>query len=279
MSEYVFVGHWYHQGLIDDFRGAIKSAFQTLQDELPVEYADSKLITGQILRFGIQPMIDEALFCIFDISEEGRPNVFLELGYAYGKSKHVVLTGSKLPEIASDILGYGIIKYSSFKELKNKLSDSLCQIISEARSHNRTMAMMPEAQSLLDKSQTIQLLELHRASLAGDFLPLADDYLINVERDPQYYSYDIMFRLVRDVIQEGRRQLKGFRNRKVGDIKEFVEKNFTDEMLGGILKNEIAPLVNSADLRTRVKRTELFRKIQGEVRKAFEAFYEKLGVM
>lgn len=277
MSEYVFVGHWYNQQFMDDFRGAIESAFELLEEDLSVQYADSDVITGQILKFGIQPMIDDALFCVFDISEESRPNIFLELGYAYGKSKYVVLTGGKLPEKASDIFGYAMIKYGSFKELRDRLSNILSKIIGEARSHNKKLEITPEAQSLLDKAQTIQLLELHRASLAGDVFPLADDYSTNIQRDPRYYDYDIVFRLVRDAIQESRSQLKGFKNRKVGDIKEFVEKSFTNRDLGRILKNDIEPILQSTELDNRHKRKALIRKIKEILEEVFKCFYEKLG--
>ena len=78
MLESVFVGHWYTPQFMHDFREAIESAFKIVDKEMSVEYADSRVITGQILTLGIQPLIADALFCIFDISEESRPNIFLE---------------------------------------------------------------------------------------------------------------------------------------------------------------------------------------------------------
>jgi hypothetical protein len=260
-----------------DFREAIESAFKIVDKEMSVEYADSRVITGQILTLGIQPLIADALFCIFDISEESRPNIFLELGYALGKSKYVILTSTTLPQKASDISGFGIVIYNSFKELRTKLSDQLPAIIAAAREHNKEVASMSKSQTLLNKGETIQLLELHRASLQDSILPFLDEYSDAVDRNPDFYDYDDVFRFVRDAIKESRNQLKRFKNQKVGDVKKFIEQNFTDFQLGRIIKKEIEPIIKSTKFDTKEKRRKLHRKIMEEERKVFNGFYSMLG--
>lgn len=279
MQEYVFVGHWFIQKYIDDYRDAIETAFRSINESIKVEYADSHVITGQILKFGIQPMIDNALFCIFDVSNESRPNVALELGYAYGRNKYVALTSDTLTKELSDIAGYAIVIYNSFKELSNKLTNHLPEYISNAKEHNDKIKAKPNStgQFLLDKRKTRQLLELHRASLADRLLPFADDYLRNMKQDAEYYNYDFLFRSIRGGIEESRRLLKGFTNETVGDIKNFVERNFTDYKLARIIKNEIVPILISKELDEREKWKELDIKIREEERKVFEDFYRKLN--
>lgn len=278
MSAYVFVGHWFIQKYIDDYREAVETAFLSLDKSPKVEYADSHVITGQILQLGIQPMIDNALFCIFDISNESRPNIALELGYAYGRDKYVVMTSDTLPKELSDISGYAIVIYNSFKELRGKLTKHLPEYLSKAIEHNEKVTAKPisTGQFLLDNRKTKQLLELHRASLADRLLPFAINYLRNMKLDSEYYNYDFLFRSVRGGIEESRRLLKGFRNKKVGDIKNFVERNFTDFKLARIIKNEIVPILLSKELDDAKKWEELDAKIREEEERVFKEFYQKL---
>lgn len=125
MTTYVFAGHRFTKEYMDDFRGAIESAFREYGDTR-IEYADFHLVQGHILKDKIQPLIDGAFFCLFDISDASKPNVFIELGYAYGKGKRVVLTSRTEPP--SDLAGYECIVYGSFKELREKLSRYLPQV-------------------------------------------------------------------------------------------------------------------------------------------------------
>lgn len=131
----VFVGHRFNKSYIDDFREAINEALKITNasihiiKEMPLKplYADITYETGHILKDKIQPMIDKSLFCIFDITEQNQPNVFIKVGYAYGKGKHVLLTGKTLPP--SNLAGYDTIIYSSFKELSEKLATHLPPIV------------------------------------------------------------------------------------------------------------------------------------------------------
>ena len=126
----VFVGHRFTPEFNDDFRAAVNSALSSFKGPLEVLYADMMLVSGHILGQKIQPMIDDCFFCIFDISDVRKPNVFIELGYAYGRGKHVVLTSKG--SAPSDLAGYDVLTYSSFKELEAKLKRYLPSIVAEA---------------------------------------------------------------------------------------------------------------------------------------------------
>lgn len=125
MPPYVFVGHRFSREYMDDLRTALELAFRGYGDTR-IEYADLHLVQGHILKDKIQLLIEGAFLCIFDISDASRPNVFIELGYAYGRGKHVVLMSRT--EAPADLAGYDVIVYGSFKELREKLSRYLPQI-------------------------------------------------------------------------------------------------------------------------------------------------------
>lgn len=128
-----FVGHVFDRKHIDDFRSALSDSFGQFSKTIEFWYADEHLSGGQILT-KIFHAIDEAHFCVFDVSDESKSNVFLELGFAYGREKAVVLLlehGKKLP---SDLAGYDYVQYESFKEMKNKISGLAPQILARASS-------------------------------------------------------------------------------------------------------------------------------------------------
>jgi hypothetical protein len=112
----IFIGHRFNKSYYDDFRKAISEALNItnvsnpILKEMPLQplYADVTYETGHILKDKIQPMIDESLFCIFDITEQSQPNVFIEVGYAYGKGKNVLLTSKTQPP--SNLAGYDTIR-------------------------------------------------------------------------------------------------------------------------------------------------------------------------
>jgi len=85
----VFVGHVFDQSSIDDLRTAISSA--TKSTEWNPIYADEKIVDGHILTEKIIPEIQLAEFCLFDISDKTRPNIFFELGIAKGMGKPCIL--------------------------------------------------------------------------------------------------------------------------------------------------------------------------------------------
>ena len=124
----VFVGHIFNQEYIDDFRDSLKNATKELGMGWNFIYADEYFIDGHILKDKIFNLIDNSNLCIFEITESTRPNVFIELGYAYGKGKKAILVSKDSAIIPSDLKGYERIIYSSYKQLTKKLSNLLIKI-------------------------------------------------------------------------------------------------------------------------------------------------------
>ena len=141
MPPYIFIGHRFTKEYMDDFREAVRLAVGQYGD-VQIMAADFQYAQGHILKDKIQPLIDRAWFCIFDITDETKPNVFIELGYAYGKSKFVILTSRTQPP--TDLAGYDVIIYDSFKELREKLAQYLPQIMYGAARHSgKEVASIP----------------------------------------------------------------------------------------------------------------------------------------
>lgn len=124
--------------------------------------------------------------------------------------------------------------------------------------------------------ETIQLLELHRASLADSISPIIEEYLDGVEKDPNYYQRNVLIDRIRNAIEETRMLLKGFQHPKVGNLKEFLERNFTDVELARFIKRKVEPLLRSTDLDTRKKRQRINREIRAFETKVFNSFYQKM---
>jgi hypothetical protein len=149
MSNYVFVGHRFSKQYSDDFREKINEAISSYSKALVPTYADDLLVTGHIFNDKIKPMIDESLLCIFDITEINKPNVFIEIGYAFGINKKVVLTSKKNPP--SDLAGFDILKYDSFHDLKVKLLNYLPLILNEVIFNGKepVFKLPPEASEVI----------------------------------------------------------------------------------------------------------------------------------
>lgn len=143
MRPYIFIGHRFTKEYMESFRKVVKSVVAHYGDT-EIIAADLQLVNGHIFKDKIQPLIDQAWFCIFDITDNTKPNVFIELGYAYGKGKYVVLTSKYLPP--TDLAGYDVIIYDSFKELQDKLTQYMLQILLTATKHSgKEVAEIPPA--------------------------------------------------------------------------------------------------------------------------------------
>ncbi len=126
----LFVGHRFVPRYFNRFRRSIREALRQIDAPLRAVYADMGLTNGHLLRDKIQPMIDGSLFCLFDITEQDKPNVFIELGYAFGRGKHVVITSAA--DSPSDLAGLDMIRYQSFSNLRDQLATYLPQIVTAA---------------------------------------------------------------------------------------------------------------------------------------------------
>jgi len=122
MSFKCFVGHVFSKDQIDDLRAAIQAGFDAAGATAGIEfwYADDHISSGHVLDkiFGA---IRGADCCIFEVSNSARPNVFLELGYAYACDKRPLLLVKAQQILPSDLAGYDHVQYGSMKELEEKI--------------------------------------------------------------------------------------------------------------------------------------------------------------
>ena len=122
----VFVGHVFKPDQLADLREALKDAFSEF-NIIKLVYADTSSFHGALFQ-KIMRLIDGAMFCIFDISEQN-PNVFLELGYAIGRRKLCVPIIRAEATVPSDIAWLELINYSSYKGLTDILKEKIPGIL------------------------------------------------------------------------------------------------------------------------------------------------------
>jgi len=124
-----FVGHAFSEKKLDDFRSAVNDAAQEFPNfHLKAIYADDVLGTGHIFE-KIKILVARSVFCLFDITENDRPNIYFELGFAHGIRKPHFLTCEEGAKIPSDLAGYEFLSYRSYKDLRQKLSSRLPEMI------------------------------------------------------------------------------------------------------------------------------------------------------
>lgn len=116
----VFVAHEFSADMMDDLRDAIDVALQG--SGLTCYYADHELLPSkQVFLDKILPAIDHSAFGIYDISNQAKANVFLELGAGIARRKICIITCKRGTPVPSDLLGLDRIQYDSFKDLSKQL--------------------------------------------------------------------------------------------------------------------------------------------------------------
>lgn len=126
---HLFVGHVFSREQIDDFRHALASGIQLVGASL--WFADQHPGTGHIFD-KIKAGIDNSFACLFEVSDTSRANVFLELGYAFGRGKQCILVSKVGSPVASDLAGLERIEYTSYKDLTGQLSNIIGELLSRA---------------------------------------------------------------------------------------------------------------------------------------------------
>jgi len=122
-----FVGHAFTDQKIDDLRETIDGAATAdPKFEFTPVYADQIVAPTHILE-KIKLLIAQSFFCIFDITENDRPNIFFELGFAHGIRKPHFLICQRDAKIPSDLAGYEFLSYRSFADLRKQLTVRLPQ--------------------------------------------------------------------------------------------------------------------------------------------------------
>lgn len=114
---------------MDDLRAAIEASFRKFK--LSPVYADQRLIDGHILLDKIFPDIENTLFGLYEISNQTKPNVFIELGYAKGAGKRCILLVRQGVEPPSDLAGFDRIVYTSYKNLTERLKRFAPQLLND----------------------------------------------------------------------------------------------------------------------------------------------------
>ncbi len=87
------------------------------------ERADLNPFTGDILE-RVKSRIETASFFIAELTA-ANPNVFLELGYAWGKDRPTILLVKDAEKLPFDVRGQRCLVYSRIRELEEKLTNEL----------------------------------------------------------------------------------------------------------------------------------------------------------
>ena len=103
----------YHYGI----QGAVNSSGYLC------ERADLNSFTGDVMEF-VKERIANADFVIADLST-ANPNVYLEVGYAWGLNKKTVLLIKDVEELEFDTRGQRCLTYSTIKDLETKLKQEI----------------------------------------------------------------------------------------------------------------------------------------------------------
>lgn len=103
----------FHYGL----QGAVNAA------GLLAERADLSAFTGDVMDW-VKKRISTATLVVADLSSTN-PNVYLEVGYAWGRGIPTVLLARSGEELKFDVQGQRCILYSSIKDLEEKLTREL----------------------------------------------------------------------------------------------------------------------------------------------------------
>jgi hypothetical protein len=87
------------------------------------ERVDQEAFTGDIL-YQVKSRIENAEVVIADLTG-ANPNVFLEVGYAWGKARPTVLVIKKAEQMRFDVQGQRCLQYQSIKDLETRLTNEL----------------------------------------------------------------------------------------------------------------------------------------------------------
>jgi hypothetical protein len=103
----------YHYGILGPVKGA----------GLLCERVDQAVFEGAIIQ-RIKERIDTAKVVIADLSM-ANPNVYLEVGYAWGRGRPTILLVRDLKELKFDVAAYRCLVYRNIRDLETQLSREL----------------------------------------------------------------------------------------------------------------------------------------------------------
>lgn len=114
---HVFVAMPFSDAMEDVFYYGIQSSVHAAG--LLCERTDITPFTGEIIE-RIKDRIGTSEFVIADMTH-ANPNVYLEVGYAWGRGKRTILISADLSHLHFDVKGHKCIEYKSIRELEKKL--------------------------------------------------------------------------------------------------------------------------------------------------------------
>jgi hypothetical protein len=117
----VFVAMPFADEMSDLFHYGIQGAVHAAG--LLAERADLASFTGDVVDW-VQARISSARLVVADLTTSN-PNVFLEVGYAWGKGIPTVLLAASEEPLKFDVRGQRCLRYSSIKDLEEKLRKEL----------------------------------------------------------------------------------------------------------------------------------------------------------
>jgi hypothetical protein len=91
------------------------------------ERIDKQAFTGDVLD-RLKQQIQTSRIVVADLTDSN-PNVFLEVGYAWGLGKPTVLMSREGSELKFDVKGQRCLTYSRIKEAEEKLTQELCGLL------------------------------------------------------------------------------------------------------------------------------------------------------
>jgi hypothetical protein len=124
-KRHVFVAMPFADEMEDVFHYGIQNAVNSVG--WLCERADLSAFTGDVMEW-VQNRIKTASLVIADLSG-ANPNVYLELGFAWGCGTPAVLLARDSNELRFDVRGQRCLLYKSIKDLEGKLSSELGQLI------------------------------------------------------------------------------------------------------------------------------------------------------
>jgi len=95
------------------------------------ERMDKQAFTGDVVG-RMRQRINDAKFVVADMTG-ANPNVYLEVGYAWGRDVPTILLCQQTSELAFDVKGHRCLMYSSIRELERKLRDEIGLLLAQPR--------------------------------------------------------------------------------------------------------------------------------------------------
>ncbi|MEM1057487.1 MAG: hypothetical protein AAGI52_18370 [Bacteroidota bacterium] len=122
---HIFVAMPFREDMDDTYHYGITNAAKSVG--MLCERADLSIFTGDILSW-IKTRIDSASLLVADLTG-ANPNVYLEVGYAWGKGIPTVLLVGDSKDLKFDVQGQRCLVYSKIRDLEKCLTEELRGLI------------------------------------------------------------------------------------------------------------------------------------------------------